>query len=114
MVKIITEPTDKEIDENVDNSDLIVIINYKNPEVINDFIESSKRDGVDIVYIHHYPKVNKYTIGIKNLCIKCGKVLGIEYWKVFNHEKEKYENFCLKCVDKASKKLKIKKTKWKK
>lgn len=111
MIKIKTEPTDKEIDEDLDNSDIVVIVNYKNPEVINEFIEDSKRDSVDIVYIHHYPKENKYTIGIKNLCVKCGKVLGIEYWEVFNYKMGKYENYCLECVDKVSKKIKIKKTK---
>lgn len=41
------------------------MLNYENKNVINDFIEDSKRDGVEIVYIHHYPKENKYTIGVK-------------------------------------------------
>jgi len=41
------------------------VLNYENKNVINDFIEDSKRDGVEIVYIHHYPKENKYTIGVK-------------------------------------------------
>jgi len=65
-IEIKTEPTEKEIDDDVDNSDAIVVLNYENKNVINDFIEDSKRDGVEIVYIHHYPKENKYTIGVKN------------------------------------------------
>jgi len=65
-IEIKTEPTEKEIEDDVDNSDTIVVLNYENKGVINDFIEDSKRDKVEIVYIHHYPKEKKYTIGVKN------------------------------------------------
>ena len=30
-------------------------------------------------------------------CSQCGALLGIEYWEIFNHKKEKYEDYCINC-----------------
>jgi len=67
IIEIKTNPTEKEVDNDVDNSDIITVLEYKNENVINDFIDDSKRDGINIVFIHHYPREKKYTIGIKEL-----------------------------------------------
>lgn len=45
-IEIKTEPTEKEIDDDVDNSDAIIVLNYENKSVIDDFIEVVNGNGV--------------------------------------------------------------------
>lgn len=68
MMEIKTEPTEREIEDDLDSCDTVVIFNYnKDNTIIKQFIkdfDKNKDVNMEIVHIHHYLEEEKYLIGV--------------------------------------------------
>ena len=67
-IKVIINPTDKIVEENIKKADTILIIHKKlNKNELKELIYSIIKTKFEPVYVHYYSGKGNYTIGIKKI-----------------------------------------------
>lgn len=65
-MKIIEDPTEEIIDKDLGKASFVAVIHSKRKIEFKELINITKvPPNYQVVYIHHYSKDNKYTIGVK-------------------------------------------------